>query len=225
MIMPSIRPFEHFQTILLQASKAGSAPPVWHPGKAGALDTWLQPEVILSRPEQLTPECLRRIGDIRAVVFDLDDTLIARHSWGIRPELIAMLHRLQKAGFKLGIVTNNTHPSYCQRFRDQLEAEGLHLPFVENAIKPTSAGFKAICKHFGLKPHQVAAVGDNRFTDTLGARMAGLHPIMVQWYFKSPDWLFSAKYYARQVIKQTYRELRSLFLPQARPRYINFESP
>ena len=45
--------------------------------------------------------------------------------------------------------------------------------------KPFSPQFKEAIEHFQLEPKQIAMVGDNLFTDILGANNAGLFSIKI----------------------------------------------
>ena len=54
---------------------------------------------------------------------------------------------------------------------------GLH--FVPNGAKPLPKGFKRAIAELGISKKQVCAVGDQIFTDILGANMAGIRSIFV----------------------------------------------
>lgn len=63
------------------------------------------------------------------------------------------------------------------------------LPWQYLAHKPGQAGFQRAFRETGLKPRELALVGDQIFTDMWGARRAGCLALMVEstdtylWYF------------------------------------------
>lgn len=82
-------------------------------------------------------------------------------------------------GFRLGVVSNSS----ADHQRRKLESIGL-LPYFgdrivcsdpHGAAKPAASIFLAGCAALGLRPHEVAYVGDDYETDAMGARRAGLH--------------------------------------------------
>jgi HAD superfamily phosphatase (TIGR01668 family) len=226
------KPFEIFQAGLPPYMPHGLVDPARHadsftyvaatgkPGHAGKQR--FKPDLTLRSLRDLTPARLKALGDIRGVIFDMDDTLIRRHAESFEDNVISRLKALQQAGFQIGIVTNNNSGDYCRRLRGQLEREGLHLPFVENAIKPTTAGFKAMFKQFDLRPDQVVAVGDNCFTDTFGGHRAGMKTVLAEWYFH-PSKKQAIPFYATQVKKLIKRKIKYAMNANAGPRFINFE--
>ncbi len=91
------------------------------------------------------------------------------------------LSRLRQAGYVAGLVSNRTDPL------DALVAElGLTGAFdftlsagQAASWKPDPAIFQAAVRHAGCTPAQAVYVGDNYYADVLGARAAGLVPILI----------------------------------------------
>lgn len=83
---------------------------------------------------------------------------------------------MKSAGIKLIIVSNNN----TERVTPFAEMLGLH--FVPNGAKPLPIGFKraaAELRAAGVPKNRIAAVGDQIFTDILGANLAGIRSIFV----------------------------------------------
>ena len=57
---------------------------------------------------------------------------------------------------------------------------GAEVGCVPNALKPLPFGFMRALKHLGLRRKQVAVVGDQLFTDVLGAKFLGLRTILTK---------------------------------------------
>lgn len=99
----------------------------------------------------------------------------------VYPETITALQKLKEAGFRLGIVTNRRSP--CD---DQLAELGL-MPYLEATIiagvvsawKPDPLIFKHTLKLFKASAEQAVYVGDNYFADVVGARRAGIRPVLI----------------------------------------------
>jgi HAD superfamily hydrolase (TIGR01509 family) len=91
------------------------------------------------------------------------------------------LRLLKAAGYRLGLVTNRSQP--CQTELAQL---GL-LEFFEfaltageaNAWKPDPAIFLLALQRLGVSADTALYVGDNYYADVIGARQAGLIPILL----------------------------------------------
>lgn len=146
------------------------------------LHKYLQADATLHRLTELSPSRLRKMGNIKGIIFDLDDTLIPLLSGHLSPETVHSLKRLKKAGFQMGIVSNNIQPAYCEMVRQKLAEAGLTMPFIEDARKPLSFGFETMRNHFGLKPAQTVVVGDGLLSDIMGAKLLGMKTIRARWH-------------------------------------------
>lgn len=107
-------------------------------------------------------------------------------SW-VPPDVPETLRLLKAAGYRLGLVTNRSQP--CQAELAQL---GL-LDFFElvltageaNAWKPDPVIFVEALRRLGANAEAALYVGDNYYADVIGARLAGLQPVLLD-----PDGLF-----------------------------------
>lgn len=95
-------------------------------------------------------------------------------------ELPPVLGELQAAGIRLGVISNRS-----KSYVDELAELGL-APYFPYALaggeidswKPDPEIFLHACREVGAEPGQAAYVGDNYFADVVGARRAGLTPIL-----------------------------------------------
>lgn len=118
-------------------------------------------------------ERLRERG-IRAIIVDLDNTLVAwRH-----PRPTAAVHewlaRARAAGFKVCILSNGGAR------RVEAFAGECGIPCVGAAGKPRRRAFRAALACLGTQPRETAVVGDQIFTDVLGGNRMGLYTILVR---------------------------------------------
>ena len=112
---------------------------------------------------------------IRLLLADLDNTLVP---YGVPEptEAVRVWNRaLEEAGVTLFVLSNNRHPQRPERF-----AHALGVPFLGHAGKPRPAGFRRAMEQMGRTSAQTAMVGDQIFTDILGAKRTGVLALMVE---------------------------------------------
>jgi HAD superfamily phosphatase (TIGR01668 family) len=110
---------------------------------------------------------------IKAMILDLDNTIIARNSLTATDDLKSWLLKVEKAGIKACILSNNW------KQRVETVASQINLPLVARAAKPRKGAFKRALKVLGTHKDETVVVGDQIFTDVFGANMMGLRPILV----------------------------------------------
>lgn len=133
----------------------------------------LAPDLHVSRVRDIDLAWLTNRG-IRAVLVDVDDTLLPGDDQPMHDADRAWLDTVQGAGLDLAILSNGT----AQR----VHTLGAHLgvPTFALAGKPFSFAFRRALAALGRQPSESAMVGDQLFTDVLGARWAGLTSVLVQ---------------------------------------------
>ncbi|WP_421038278.1 YqeG family HAD IIIA-type phosphatase [Streptococcus hyointestinalis] len=109
-----------------------------------------------------------------AIIFDIDATLVP-HGRDITPEVEQLFDQLVEIGFSLFLLSNNSD----ERIRHFTRTRP--LPYIPLADKPNPAAYHKAVKQLQVKPKEVVVVGDQIFTDILGANRAGLDNIMVQF--------------------------------------------
>ncbi len=127
------------------------------------------------------------------------------------PGSTKILNSLKEQGYTLGIISNRSHP-----FDDVLEQLQLssffdyRLAAGEIGIwKPNPLIFTHFIAQFDdLLPEQCIYVGDNYFADGLGAREAGLYPVLFD-----PDGIYKPPRQPRLTRIQHMEELVSLLQP------------
>jgi len=122
----------------------------------------------------ISPKALADKG-IRLVLADLDNTLAPYKVTQPSPEVLAWKTALEEAGITLFLLSNSRKPGRAQRF-----AEQLGIPYQGHSGKPKKAGYLRAMERMGAGPEETVMVGDQIFTDTLGANRAGVTPLLVQ---------------------------------------------
>ena len=123
---------------------------------------------------QISPQALARRG-IRLVLADLDNTLVPYKVEEPAAEVAAWARELRDHGIQLFLLSNSRKPGRAQRF-----AQKLDIPYQGHSGKPKRVGYLRAMERMGCTPQETVMVGDQIFTDTLGARLAGVTPLLVE---------------------------------------------
>jgi len=134
----------------------------------------LIPSRVLGSIYDLRPEDLRAHG-IRLVLADLDNTLTPYEESLPSPRLMAWKEALEGAGITLFVVSNSRKSRRCPDF-----CAALGIDCVRHAGKPGTQGFHAALEKTGCRPEEALMVGDQIFTDILGANRAGIPTVLVK---------------------------------------------
>lgn len=134
----------------------------------------------------------------RGLLFDIDQTLV-NHGDAATPEIEALFASLQQKGFKMLFLSNNTSERISE-FN-----QNIRLPFIELAEKPHPAAFLRALEQLDLPADAVLMIGDQVFTDVLGANRAGLASILVRFIRREHEIKIGKKRRLEQVILWIYR--------------------
>lgn len=111
---------------------------------------------------------------IHGLIIDLDNTMTPWNDVEVGPKVIDWFERLQSAGIKACVVSNNK-----RRQRVAVVAERLGIPFVFRATKPRRRAFRAGMEILGTGKQDTVVIGDQLFTDIMGGNRLGLSTILV----------------------------------------------
>lgn len=139
---------------------------------------------------------------IRGLIIDLDNTLLGFRETELAAEHLAWVEEAHERGFAMVMVSNN----FSERVRGI--ARQLRIECIPNALKPLPFGFWRAMQHLKMPRKQVAVVGDQLFTDVLGAKLSGnLYTILTE-PIESKDF----------PITMMFRFFERLMLPERRER-------
>ena len=130
------------------------------------------PTLYRRRITDVTAEDLRRLG-AACVLLDVDNTLTTHDAPDLEPAVMAWLDAM-RGEFKLVVVSNN-HAERVAPF-----AEKIGLPYYAHARKPLPFGFCGAAKQMECGRKQCVVIGDQIFTDMLGANLAGMKSILLE---------------------------------------------
>jgi hypothetical protein len=118
-------------------------------------------------------DVLARAG-VRGIILDLDNTIV---DWGetwVRPQVAEWISAARDRGFRLCIVSNALGGARVHRV-----GEELGLTAVLRSGKPFPGAFRKGMQALGTDPGSTCAIGDQVFTDILGANWARVASILV----------------------------------------------
>jgi HAD superfamily phosphatase (TIGR01668 family) len=143
--------------------------------------SYFRPKLYVKAINQIDPDDLRARG-IRGAIVDLDNTLVGYHALVPLEEDVLWVARAKRAGVNVLVLTNNGTPWAAGVAKD------LGVPCIPRARKPLPHGFRRALKVLELEPREAVVIGDQLFTDVLGAKLAGLDVILVDPLVRHDPW-------------------------------------
>ncbi|MFN3653488.1 MAG: YqeG family HAD IIIA-type phosphatase [Armatimonadota bacterium] len=131
------------------------------------------PQLRAGRVWEIEPSLLTERG-VRAVILDLDNTLVPWHGNDPAPRAVEWIRALRDAGIRLCIVSNTHRPGRLRKL-----AETLGIDYVPSGGKPRRRGFLHALRLMKVEAGEAAVVGDQVFTDIWGGNRCGLLTILV----------------------------------------------
>lgn len=130
------------------------------------------PDLLKNSITEITYDDLQRLG-VRGLLLDVDNTLTTHGSQVLTSAISEWLENMKRMDIALTIVSNATSK------RVEPFARRVGLKFISFACKPLPIGFIRAAKRLGIPRRKCAAVGDQTFTDIIGARLAGVRSIQL----------------------------------------------
>ena len=140
------------------------------------------PKVMTSGLTDLQPQWLKS-QNIQLLMVDFDNTIVPYTTCVPTEQMSQWLQRMAQSDILVCIVSNSHNdrvPKFCREYG---------LECITHAKKPFSKGIRACLAKYGIAPDQAALVGDQIFTDTLGANGCGVKSILVEAIDNHNFWL------------------------------------
>ena len=143
----------------------------------------LLPKLMTDELTDVTPELLRS-RNIRLLMLDFDNTIVPYTTTTPTEKMEAWLKTINELpDIQLCIVSNSHNdrvPKFCRE-------RGMAV--ITHAKKPFPKGINECLAKYGIPAENAALVGDQIFTDTLGANNAGVTAILVKAIDNHNFWL------------------------------------
>lgn len=133
---------------------------------------FIKPDYNLKSIYDINLEELKQKG-IKAILFDLDSTLMASKTAFYSEKTLNWLNNVRK-DFFIAVVSNNHNPAYIEKVKKVSD-----FPLVFTAKKPDTKAAKDFMDKNNLQGKSTAFVGDRPLTDTLCGKRLGCTTILV----------------------------------------------
>ena len=119
---------------------------------------------------------------VLGLIVDLDNTLVGYGKDALEDTHTAWIADARARGFGVVLVSNNFSERVARIGRE------LGVPAIPSALKPLPRGFLRALRVLGTPRERTVVVGDQLFTDVLGAKLVGLRCVLVEPLVPH-DWL------------------------------------
>lgn len=134
---------------------------------------FLYPNTYLESVKEINISFLKE-NKIKALILDVDNTILDFDK-NIPEGIEKWCEDLKKQGIKFCILSNSNHKE-----KVEMVAKKLDVPYFYFGTKPLKRGFKKAIKLLEEKEENIAAVGDQIFTDIIGANRCHIFSILVK---------------------------------------------
>lgn len=134
--------------------------------------SWFLPTIAVRQLIDVPVSLLREMG-VEAVFLDVDNTIALHGSMEPFEGTVEWTRRVREAGMKILILSNNL------KKRVGPLADQFGLPYVCFSQKPFPLGLPYARKMLGVDSDKIVLIGDQIFTDILGANWHGMQSILL----------------------------------------------
>ena len=143
----------------------------------------LLPKLMAQKTTDITPQLLRE-KNIRLLMLDFDNTIVPYTTTVPTEEMETWLRAMNSLeDIQLCIVSNSHNdrvPKFCRERNIQV---------ITHAKKPFPKGINECLAKYNIPAEEAALIGDQIYTDTLGANNAGVMSILVEAIDNHNFWL------------------------------------
>lgn len=132
----------------------------------------LYPKSYFNRITDITYEYLEA-NNMIGLILDVDNTLI-NYDEDLSTEVINWINNLKQKNIKMCILSNSNKKDKVKRV-----AQKLNLEYIYFGMKPFKRGFIKAKNILNMESKNIAVIGDQIFTDVLGANRMNMHSILV----------------------------------------------
>lgn len=139
-----------------------------------------KPDLLINELAELNLEVLKKEG-IKCLILDVDNTFAPLKK--SEKSAIAFLNEASRFHLKVHLFSNNFS------FKIKPFADKYNLSYTPLAFKPFKYSYKRFFKKYGYYKSEVLAIGDQIFTDVLGAKRCGIKVVFLQKKHSSDHFL------------------------------------
>lgn len=159
------------------------------------------PKGYFNKVSEISLEYLKE-NNIKGLILDVDNTLINYYK-NISKDTINWANNLKQNGIKMCILSNSNKKEKVKEVATKLSLEYTYF-----GMKPLKRGFKKAKKILGLENSEIAAIGDQIFTDVIGANRMKIFSILVEPIEEKDIFVTLIKRPIENYIKKKYLETK-----------------
>lgn len=159
----------------------------------------LYPDLYLNNVKEITYELLQK-NNIQGLILDVDNTLIDYYK-NMLEGVDKWCKNLKDKKIKFCIASNSNNQKKVSEIAKKLE-----IPYIFFAKKPLKRGLNKASKIMDLENNKVAVVGDQIFTDVLGANRCKMFSILVEPIEEKDIFITVIKRPIENLIKKKYNK-------------------
>lgn len=134
----------------------------------------------------------------RGILFDIDNTLV-HHGDNSNPEIDALFQKIQATGLKTLLLSNNDEDR-VKRFTKNIDTL-----YICDADKPNTQGYLKAVKMLNIKKEEALVIGDQIFTDILGANRSQIASILVKFIKQESETRIGKRRYLEYLILEIWK--------------------
>jgi len=157
----------------------------------------LYPKIYLNSVTEINIDFLKK-NNLKGLILDVDNTLID-YDRKLEQKVIDWCLGLKQKGIKICILSNTNHIEKVKIASDRLKLEYIYF-----AKKPSKSGFKKAKALLNLPAENIGVVGDQIFTDVVGANRCKMYPILVKPIDKRDIFLTRLKRPFERIVLKRY---------------------
>lgn len=138
----------------------------------------------------------------RGIIFDIDNTLV-HHGDDSTKEIDELFMTIQNIGFKTLLLSNNNEER-VKRF-----LKNINSLYICDAEKPKTDNYLKAVKMMNLNKKESLFIGDQIFTDILGANKSGIANILVKFIRAEGETKIGKRRQLENFILKTYKKNRN----------------
>lgn len=159
----------------------------------------LYPKLYCKNVLEITPDYLKN-NNIKALILDVDNTLLD-FDLKILDGLESWCENIKNNNVKCIILSNSNKETKVKMVADLLK-----INYIKFAMKPLKRGFKLAKKELNIPEENIAVVGDQIFTDVIGANRMKMHSILVKPLAEKDLWMTRFKRPLENFVIKKYLE-------------------
>lgn len=157
----------------------------------------IYPDYYCDKVTDITLELLEK-NQIKGILLDVDNTLID-FDRNLVEGAKEWIDKIKQNGIRCMILSNSNKQDKVKAVATELD-----LPYIYFATKPLKRGFRKAKEQMGLQGENMAVVGDQIFTDIVGANRNKMFSILVNPLAKKDIWVTKWKRPLEEMIVKSY---------------------